>query len=217
MEVENGFEHWHSQPNHFWRFCIKARHPTIASFQSIAVHGCVEKKMIKNLKTNLILTIAAVAVISTVAMAQNPQISLRSADGRTVDSSDFKGKIIVLSFGGTWVPLATKELSALQKLADRYSTRGVQVYWVSINSDKQGARNFAADADLQAFAQKNNLRVTVLRDPEQQVYKALGLDAVPTLVILDREGKVVRKQVGIGTDQGDGYGEIIRDLDQLLK
>jgi len=40
------------------------------------------------------------------------------------------------------VPLASKELPALQKIADRYSSRGVQVYWVSINSSKPGARNY---------------------------------------------------------------------------
>ncbi len=177
----------------------------------------VGEKMIKNLKTKFVMTMAAMAVISTLALAQNPQISLRSTDGRAVNSADLKGKIIVLSFGGTWVPLASKELPALQKLADRYSTRGVQVYWVSINSDKQGTRNYAGDADLVVFAQKNNVRLTILRDPEQQAYKAFGLDAVPTVVILDRDGKVVRKHVGFGTEQGEGYGEIIRELDQLLK
>ncbi|MGE0884770.1 MAG: peroxiredoxin family protein [Blastocatellales bacterium] len=173
--------------------------------------------MIKNLKMQFVISMAATIVILAVVWAQNPQISLRSTDGRNVSSSDLKGKIVVLSFGGTWVPMVSKELPALQKLADRYSTRGVQVYWVSINSDKQGTRTYATDNDLQAFAQKNNVRLTILRDPEQQAYKAYGLDALPTLLILDRDGKVVRKHVGFGTDQGEGYGEIIRDLDQLLK
>jgi len=75
-------------------------------------------------------------------------------------------------------------LPALQKIADRYSSRGVQVYWVSINSSKPGARNYASDADLQAFAQKHNLRVPALRDPDQTAYKSFDLDAVPTVVIM---------------------------------
>lgn len=168
----------------------------------------------KNLTVKVALALATLFLTSSVALAQG---SLRSTDGRTVNLADAKGKIVVLSFGGTWLPLASKELSALQKLADRYATRGVQIYWVSINSDKQGARNYAADADLQAFAQKNNVKLTILRDPEQQVYKGLGLDAVPTIVILDRDGKLAHKHVGFGTDQTEGYGEVIRELDQLLK
>lgn len=173
--------------------------------------------MTKNLKTKLALALSASIVILSAAMAQTPQISLRSTDGRTVNMAELKGKVIVLSFGGTWVPVASKELPVLQKIADRYSSRGVQVYWVSINSNKQGARTFATDEEIQAFAQKNNARLTVLRDPEQQAYKALELNAVPTVIILGRDGSVMHKHVGFGTDPGEGYAEIARELDQLLK
>jgi peroxiredoxin len=169
---------------------------------------------IKKLKMEVALAVATLFLISSAALAQG---SLRSADGRTVNLADAKGKIVVLAFGGTWLPMASKELPALQKLADRSATRGVQIYWVSINSDKSGARNYASDADLQAFAQKNNVRLTILRDPDQQAYKGYGLEAVPTIVILNRDGKLVHKHVGFGTEQNEGYTEVIRELDQLLK
>ncbi len=173
--------------------------------------------MTKNMKTKFALAVATLALITASAMAQQaPQISLRSTDGRTVNLADSKNKIVVLSFGGTWVPLAAKELPALQKQADRYAPRGVQFFWVSINSDKAGTRTSATDSDLTAFAQKNNLKLTVLRDPEQQAYKAFGLDALPTVVIIS-DGKIVLKHVGFGTEQGEGYAEIAKVLDQLLK
>src|SRR5215813_2628304 len=137
------------------------------------------------LKMNVVLAVAIWASISGFALAQGSANALQTADGNTVNLADLKGKVVVMSFGGTWVPLASKELPALQKLADRYAPRGVQVYWVSINSAKPGTRNNASDADLQAFAQKNGLRVPVLRDPEQKLYKEFGVDALPTVVILD--------------------------------
>jgi peroxiredoxin len=123
----------------------------------------------------------------------------------------------VLSYGATWVPLAAKELPALQKLAERYAGRGVQVYLVSVNSAKPGAKNFIGDADLAAFAQQRGLRVPVLRDPEQAAYRAYGIDALPTIVILNRDGSVVRKHVGFDPDQGEAYGAVMRELDQLLR
>jgi len=161
--------------------------------------------------------VVVLAVISVTAMAQQaPQISLRSTDGRTVNLAELKGKAVVLSFGGTWVPLTPKELPALQKQADRYAPRGAQFFWVSLNSDKPGTRTSATDAELIAFVQKNNVRLTVLRDPDQQAYKALGLDGLPTVVIIS-EGKVVFKHVGFGTEQNEGYSQIAKMLDQLLK
>ncbi|MGE0132284.1 MAG: peroxiredoxin family protein [Blastocatellales bacterium] len=172
--------------------------------------------MFFRLRAKFILSLLTLILVSG-ATAQTQSVTLRSVDGGEVRLADLKGKVVVMSFGGTWVPLAPKELPALQKLADRYSSRGVQVYWVSINSAKPGARNYASDADLQAFAQKHNLKASVLRDPDQTAYKAFGLDAVPTVVLIDRQGNLAHKQVGFGTDQGEAYGELIRVIEQLLK
>ncbi|MBS1789617.1 MAG: TlpA family protein disulfide reductase [Acidobacteria bacterium] len=173
--------------------------------------------MSKRMKRSFICAVMVLAVISITALAQQvPQISLRSTDGRTLNLADLKGKAVVLSFGGTWVPLTAKELPALQKQADRYTPRGVQFFWVSVNSDKPGTRTSATDADLNAFIQKNNVRLTVLRDPDQQAYKALGLDGLPAVVIISN-GKVVLKHIGFGTEQNEGYSEIAKTLDQLLK
>ncbi|MFN0109535.1 MAG: peroxiredoxin family protein [Blastocatellia bacterium] len=173
--------------------------------------------MTNNLKTKVGLAIAMLIALAVAAMAQSvPQISLRSTDGRAVNLAALKGKVVVLSFGGTWVPLSPKELPALQKLADRFAPRGAQVFWVSINSDKPGGRTSATDDDLNAFLQKNNVRLSALRDPDQQVYKAFGLDALPTVVVIS-DGRVVLKHVGFSSDQADGYSEIAKMLDQLLK
>ena len=173
--------------------------------------------MFRRLRVSLILTLLTLSLTSGATSAQSQSATFRSVDGREVKLADQKGRIVVMSFGGTWVPLVSKELPALQKIADRYSSRGVQVYWVSINSAKPGARNYASDADLQAFAQKHNLKVTALRDPDQTVYKSFGLDAVPTVVIIDQQGNLAHKHVGFGADQGEAYGELIRVIERLLK
>jgi peroxiredoxin len=173
--------------------------------------------MLRGMIRKVALAVAATAMMSLVIYAQAERVTLRSLDGGTVNLNGLRGKVVILSFGGTWVPMVSKELPALQKIADRYASRGVQVFWVSINGARPGAKNYASDADLKTFAEKHNLRVTVLRDPEQEAYRAFGLDALPTLVILDQQGNVARKHVGFGTEQGEAYGEIVRELEQLLK
>jgi peroxiredoxin len=147
--------------------------------------------------------------------AQSP-VTLKSVEGESVTPGN-GGKVTVLAFGATWVPLSSKELPALQKLADRYQGRSVEFYWVSVNSLKSGAKSYASDADLKAFAAKYNVRMTVLRDPDQAAYRSFGLDSLPSLVILDGAGKVSHKHVGFDPDQTDGYGEVSRALDKLLK
>lgn len=173
--------------------------------------------MLLRQKTILAFAVITLVVISNAAHAQTESITLQSVDGREVKLADMKGKVVVMSFGGTQVPLSAKELPALQKLADRFSPRGVMIYWVSVNSDKPGARSYASNADLKSFAEKHHLQVKVLRDPDQAAYKALAMDGVPTLMIFDQNGKVVLKQLGFGTDHGEAYSEIIRFLERLIK
>ena len=173
--------------------------------------------MFIRLRASLILILLILALSSGASSAQSQSATFRSLDGREIRLADLKGKVVVMSFGGTWVPMAARELPAFQKLADRYSSRGVQAYWVSINSAKPGARNYASDADLQAFAQKYNLKVTALRDPDQTAYKSFGLDAVPTVVIIDQQGNLAHKHVGFGADQGEAYGDLVRVIERLLK
>jgi peroxiredoxin len=170
--------------------------------------------MLKRFNAQFALAIALAALVQTV---QAQQVSLQGVDGKTVNTADLKGKVVVLSFGATWVPLAAKELPALQKLADRYAARGVQVYWVSVNSAKPGGKSYIADADLDAFADKRGFRGIVLRDSEQAAYRAYGVDALPTVVLLGKDGKVARKLVGFDPDQGEAYAAVMKELDQLLK
>ena len=167
----------------------------------------------QTIKFNWVLALC----LLTVGLAQTPQVTLQGTDGKSVTTADMKDKVTVLSFGATWVPLAAKELPALQKLADRYALRGAQVYWVSVNSAKPGAKNYVTDADLEAFAAKRGLKTKVLRDPEQAAYRAYAVDALPTIVILDKGGAVVRKLVGFDPDQGEAYAAVMKELDALLK
>ncbi len=170
-----------------------------------------------NQKLKLQIALLGLLLAANMAVASAQQITFQATDGKTVSAAELKGKLVVLSFGATWVPLAAKELPALQKLADRYAPRGVQVYWVSINSVKAGGKNFMTDADLAAFAEKRGFHAPVLRDPEQAVYRAFAVDALPTIVILGKDGKVAHKHVGFDPDQGEAYGAVMKELDQLLK
>ncbi len=168
-------------------------------------------------KLQFAFTGALVALLALLATAQAPQVTLKTTDDRTVSLSEWQGKIVVLSFGGTWVPLAAKELPALQKLADRYVARGVPVYWVSVNSATPTGKGYISNADLGAFAEKNGFRAQVLRDVDRAAYRAFGVDALPTVVILNKDGQVARKLVGFDPAQGEAYAAVMKELDQLLK
>lgn len=165
----------------------------------------------------LFMIIAFLAISANEAMAQASGLTLQSVDGKEISLADHRGQVVVLAFNANWTPMAKKSLPALQRIANLYKGRGVVFYWVSINSAQEGEKEFATDSDLKAFAKKNGLRMTVLRDPERKAFQEFGLDVIPSIVILDRAGEVYKKQVGFDTTPTQGYKSVIRTLNRLLK
>lgn len=161
-----------------------------------------------------------ILLASCVALAQNPaqrvDFSLRSIDGQTVTSDSLRGEVVVLAFGASWLPLSRTQLQGVRKLADEYSNRGVVVYWVSTESDDSKSKNYASDEQLRSFAQKYGLKVTVLRDPDGAVSKKFGVDQLPSIVILDKQGNVSDGPIG-GLDPGGNLAsQLASRLDKLL-
>jgi len=162
-----------------------------------------------------------VTMLVCVAFAQNRsvgpvQFSLRSIDGQTVTSDSLRGEVVVLAVGASWLPLSRAQLQGVRKFADEYSNRGVVVYWVSTESQDEKSKNYASDEQLRAFAQKYGLKVTVLRDPDGVVSKRMGVDQVPSIVIIDKQGNIVGEPIGGIDPTGNLAGQLASRLDKIL-
>lgn len=156
-------------------------------------------------------------VLSFVAVAQNRvDFSLRSVDGQTVTSESLRGEVVVLAFGASWLPLSKTQLQGVRKLADEYSNRGVVVYWVSTESNDPKSKNYASDDQLRNFAQRYGLKVTVLRDPEGAISKRFGVDQLPSIVILDKEGNMSGAPIGGLDPSGNLAEQLAPRLDKIL-
>jgi peroxiredoxin len=159
------------------------------------------------------ITFAALVVAQGRGAAQ---FSLRSIDGQTVTSDSLRGEVVVLAFGASWLPLSKTQLQGVRKLADQYSDRGVVVYWVSTESEDSKSKNYASDDQLRSFSQRYALKVTVLRDPDGGVSKKMGVDQLPSIVILDKQGNMVGNPIG-GLDPGGNLaGQLADRLDKIL-
>lgn len=114
--------------------------------------------------------------------------SFRAIDGPAVTSESLRGEVVVLAFGASWLPLTRNQMEAVKKLADQYAGRGVAVYWVSTESESPKSKNYASDEQLRELARKH--KATVLRDPDGVVSKKLGVDQLPSVVIINKQGNI---------------------------
>jgi peroxiredoxin len=178
--------------------------------------GGQEKRvtMFTRIRRATIVTAFVLAVALTASLpgsAQNPpaEFSLRAVDGETVTSASLRGEVVVLAFGASWLPLTRNQMEAVKKLADQFASRGVAVYWVSTESESPKSKNYASDDQLRGLAQK--YKATALRDPDGAVSKRLGVDQLPSVVILDKQGNVVDRIGGM-----DPNADLARQLSERL-
>jgi thiol-disulfide isomerase/thioredoxin len=171
--------------------------------------------MIIKLQKSLLLTIILIYVsIYQLVYGQNinnVDLSFKSLSGETFNLNQLQGQILVISFSAKGIPLAQTELPQLEKLAAKFANQNVKVVWVSTNSTRTKASNFASASDLQAIANQYS-HLIILRDSEASVFQKTGSDTLPTIFILDQNGHSVgRPHVGI-----DPQANLTSDLSPII-
>jgi len=115
-----------------------------------------------------------------------PSFSLQDTSGKTVNLSDYSGKIVVLEWVNPECPFVKRHysLKTMTSLADKNKDKGV--VWLGI------ATGNTANADkLNKFASSENVSYPILLDPEGTVGHAYGAKTTPHMFIIDKEGKLV--------------------------
>ena len=160
----------------------------------------------------------AIVIMVVVAAAQSPaaaqqDAAFTTADGRTVNLSSMRGKVVVLLFSSIQDPQCRSEFKALASLADRYRSREVSVFWVSIN-----ASSTVSDDRLKSPCGPAG-SVTVLRDGSQAAFKRFSgsLAELPTAVIIDKQGQVNGHPRGGFNPNSDFVNDLGVIIDNLLK
>ena len=158
---------------------------------------------------------AILMAATAAAFAQSPaaEYSLRSVDGQAVTSESLRGEVVVLAFGASWLPLTRNQMEGLKKLADQYAGRGVAVYWVSTEPDSAKSKNYVADEELRQLGRK--YKITVLRDPDGAVSRRLGVDQLPSTVIINKQGQVAASLGGLDPN-ADVAKQLAERLDKIL-
>jgi peroxiredoxin len=136
-----------------------------------------------------------------------PKVVLKSADGRhDVDLAKLFGEGPVLVRLTCACSGCDKELPQFQKLDAAYAPKGLRT--VAVFKEKPDTAEFYA----------NNMRLQCLwlSDPKGQAWKAFGATVMPTNILIDKGGRVVRVIAGC-TPDGTNARVISQEIAGLLK
>jgi peroxiredoxin len=118
-----------------------------------------------------------------------PPLTLSFTDGRQTSLADFRGRPLVLDFWSVDCPICLADMPALAALLPEIEARGARLIGVNIPQDPPPAIMAAAATLAPPWP--------LALDPRGELAAAVGgIVGTPTLIILDREGRVHQRLVG---------------------
>lgn len=118
-----------------------------------------------------------------------PQAGFVDGEGRPVTLADFKGRVVLLNFWATWCGPCAEEMPSLDRLQGHLGGPDFQV--VALSLDEQGL------PPVDRFYSKLGIEnLEVYLDQPGALAKALGVQGLPTTLILDRDGKALGALIG---------------------
>ena len=139
------------------------------------------------------------------AVASGVSLPLLGGKGRAAIE---KGRVTVVDFWATWCAPCRVSMPRIQKVWREYGPRGVDLF--SVDTDDPGADR---EAQVKEFLIKNGLDFPVVLD-DGTVSSAFSVAVLPTMLVLDRDSRVVWNHVGALT--GAGEAELRGVLDRIL-
>ncbi len=160
-------------------------------------------------KLRILFLLLFVAIVGEVS-AQLPAVTLKDINGKTVqtDKLSNNGKPFIISFFATWCKPCNRELSAINEVYEEWQEEtGVKVIAVSIDQ----AQNINK---VKPLVDTNGWPYEVLLDPNSDFKRALGIQMIPYVLIVDGKGQIVYKHNGYTEGAEE---ELIAKVRELIK
>jgi peroxiredoxin len=132
-----------------------------------------------------------------------PDFTLKSRDGVNIKLSELRGQVVMVNFWASWCGPCRQEMPLLQQLFDRYQSLGFSLLGVNVDEDRAAADKMLSDVPVS---------FPILYDDRSKVSKQYQVKAMPTTIMVDRDGRIRYLHKGYKPGYEEDYQQQIREL-----
>lgn len=152
----------------------------------------------------LVALLCGSAYATTVQVSEPaPDFTLKTLAGPNLRLEEYRGQVVLINFWASWCGPCRQEMPILDRLHQRYEDTGFAVLGVNVEGEASPA---------QKIVDKTKVTFPVLIDEGQLVSELYELEAMPSTVVVDRDGVV--RYIHRGYKPGDEakYVEVVKKL-----
>jgi thiol-disulfide isomerase/thioredoxin len=149
------------------------------------------------------LLISQLSLAAATVSGPAPDFTLRSTDDSNLRLSEQRGQVILINFWASWCGPCRQEMPLLEEMQQKYEKLGFTVLGVNVDKDPAKADRILKDIPVS---------FPVLYDNEGVVSKLFDVNAMPTTVIIDRDGNMRFQHLGFKPGYEDLYVKHIKAL-----
>ena len=132
-----------------------------------------------------------------------PDFTLEALTGPNLRLQEYRGQVVLINFWASWCGPCRQEMPVLDRLHQRYEQAGFAVLGVNVEGKRGPAEK---------IAKQSNVSFPVLIDSGQRVSKEYDLEAMPSTVVVDRDGLVRYIHRGYKPGDESKYLEVVKQL-----
>ena len=155
----------------------------------------------------LIFTLAVSSAMLIPAWSETsgpaPNFTLTDGDGNTVSLEDLRGQVVMINFWASWCGPCREEMPLLEQIHQRYEPLGFTLLGINVEENSSDAVNWLRDRPVS---------FPILFDPENGVSQLYDVVAMPSTVLVDRQGNVRFLHHGYKAGYEDQYQDQVRAL-----
>ena len=120
--------------------------------------------------------------------SEAPNIYLPSPNGENISLVSLRGKYVLVEFWASWCKPCRQQTPILQKIYQKYNTKGLEILSVSIDKNKESW--------IKAIQEDNIVWKNVLdtKNPIQQAVQIYDITFIPYWIFLDKNGRIIEKK-----------------------
>lgn len=134
---------------------------------------------------------------------QAPTFTADLLDGKTISSSDYQGKGLILFFMSSWCPCSNESIPIVNEAYHRHKGEKIEFLMIGIQEAK---------SNFESFVKQRGVAFPAIYDGDKLISRSYGINAPPSMVFIDKQGKVRRVFYGNVKDKKKEFVKWIEDI-----